>query len=776
MAISELLRTALEDHLAGRFAEAMARYRQVLEVAPNHIDALYLLGTALLQTGQPVPAVALITRAIELAGEGAGGLGAQHAPLYGNLGNAFQASGQIESAIESYRKGLALAPQLPELHSNLGNALQERGEFAASVECYRTALSFRPDYSECLFNLGNALASLKQFGMAIESYRKAVELRPAYAEALNNLGNALQAVGRAPEAIEALRAAAAADPRSLDIAINLASALAATGKLDVAIASYRRITADHPEAAGAHYNLGNALLAHGDDDAAAESYRRALAAKPDYAEAHYNLAKLQQRRGALQAAEDGFRAALAFRPAFGGVLFDLANLLVDQGRFTEASAQLLHLVDLEPNNPQAHCLLGMALRGEERFDEAVASYRRALELQPIFPAAHYNLGHALADCGQVTAAIAALEAAIAQQPDYPEAHRSLGNALQNAGRDADAAAQFAHALRLQPLITRPASTGAPAFAALLLIAPGRGNTPIDYLTRQTPYDSHILLFLTGHDYDIAYLRDRTDVVFNLVSDVDLGGELLPELGELLRRLGKPVVNHPDRIRPTDRASIARTLSDLPRAVMPPTLRYPRAALITRAGARDIGLEPPLLLRPAGTHGGEDLELITELDQIAPRVIGSAHPAFYVTGFVDYRSADGFFRKYRMIFVGDEILPYHLAIADAWKVHYYRTEMVRHAWMRQEEETFLRDPAAVFDAAHLDALRAIRAAVGLEFFGIDCGLDRDGRLVVFEVNASMLVHANDPEPEFAYKQAPVARIKRAFDAMLAAAAGRAYARA
>jgi tetratricopeptide (TPR) repeat protein len=772
MAISELLRTALDDHLAGRYAAAIVRYRQLLDEAPNHIDALHLLGTALLQTGQSAPAVTLITRALELAAQGAGGLGAQHAPLYGNLGNAFQASGELDSAIDSYRKGLALAPLLPELHSNLGNALQERGELAAAVECYRTALSLRPDYPECLFNLGNALASLRQFGPAIESYQKATRLRPAYAEALNNLGNALQAVGRAQEAVAALRGAAAANPQSLDIAVNLASALAAAGELEAAIARYRRILADHPDAASAHYNLGNALIARGDDGAAAESYRRALAANPAYAEAHYNLAKLQHRQGALQAAEDGFRAALAFRPDFGGVLFDLANLLVDQGRFTEASAQLSRLVELEPDNPQAHCLRGMALGGEERFDEAVASYRRALELQPVFPAAHYNLGHVLADCGQLAPAITAFEAAIAQQPNFPEALRSLGNVLQNAGRDAEAAASFAQSLHMQPLITRPASPGAAKFGALMLIAPGRGNTPIDYLTRQTPYDSHIMLFLSGYDYDLAYLRKRADVVFNLVSDVDLGGELLDEVGALLRSLGKPVINHPDRIRPTDRASIARILRDLPRAVMPPTLRYPRGALSTPAGGRDIALGFPLLLRPAGTHGGEDLELITEPDEIAPLVANSAHAAFYVTGFVDYRSADGFFRKYRLIFVGDQILPYHLAIADAWKVHYYRTEMVRHAWMRHEEETFLRDPAAVFDSVHFEALRAIRAAVDLEFFGIDCGLDRDGRLVVFEVNASMLVHANDPEPEFAYKQAPVARIKRAFDAMLAAAAGRA----
>ncbi len=81
---------------------------------------------------------------------------------------------------------------------------------------------------------------------------------------------------------------------------------------------------------------------------------------------------------------------------------------------------------------------------------------------------------------------------------------------------------------------------------------------------------------------------------------------------------------------------------------------------------------------------------------------------------------------------------------------------------------------MFDSRHFTALRAIQAAVDLDFFGIDCGIDRDGRLIVFEVNASMLVHANDPEPEFAYKQAPVARIKQAFDAMLESSAGLTYA--
>jgi hypothetical protein len=84
-------------------------------------------------------------------------------------------------------------------------------------------------------------------------------------------------------------------------------------------------------------------------------------------------------------------------------------------------------------------------------------------------------------------------------------------------------------------------------------------------------------------------------------------------------------------------------------------------------------------------------------------------------------------------------------------------------MQQEEQAFLSDPTTVFNAGHYQVLRAIQQRVGLEYFGIDCGLDRAGNLVVFEVNASMLVHARNED--FPYKAPFVLRIKQAFDAML-----------
>jgi len=108
-------------------------------------------------------------------------------------------------------------------------------------------------------------------------------------------------------------------------------------------------------------------------------------------------------------------------------------------------------------------------------------------------------------------------------------------------------------------------------------------------------------------------------------------------------------------------------------------------------------------------------------------------------------------------------PGHLAIADVWKVHHDSTDMADCPWMQREEEAFLNDPASVFGPSHDRLLREIRARIGLDYFGIDCGLDASGNLVVFEVNASMLVH--DQNREFPYKAPFVGRIKSAFDGML-----------
>ncbi len=97
------------------------------------------------------------------------------------------------------------------------------------------------------------------------------------------------------------------------------------------------------------------------------------------------------------------------------------------------------------------------------------------------------------------------------------------------------------------------------------------------------------------------------------------------------------------------------------------------------------------------------------------------------------------------------------------MHHATTDMIKHAWMQDEEHAFLEDPRAFFDERQYGVLRAIQKTVDLDYFGIDCGLDRAGDVVAFEVNASMLVHQNNER--FPYKIPFVRNIKETFDDML-----------
>jgi tetratricopeptide (TPR) repeat protein len=417
-------------------------------------------------------------------------------------------------------------------------------------------------------------------------------------------------------------------------------------------------------------------------------------------------------------------------------------------------------------DPQAHFLFGRAraARGDNR--AAIAALRRCLELDAGHAGAYSALGALLAKIGLGQLAIPFLEMAVALRPDDPATHTDLGNVLLAQGAPARALACFRSACALRPLVTWPAARQPARFSALLIQAPGAANTPPEFLFAHASYDCHFFAVMPGSEPDIGLLRRHGDIIVNLICDADQGGEALTATADIIERLGRPTINHPHRIHGTNRDAAAKLLADIPRCRVPRAMRTTRERLVaadTPAGLEQDGFALPLLLRVAGTHGGEAFEKIENRDDLAKFLRAHDGPDFYVTEYLDYASADGLFRKYRFVFTDQDILPYHLAIGHGWKVHHYTTAMDRHAWMQDEEKAFLADPGAVFSPAHHDALAAIRAAIGLEFFGIDCALDRDGDIVVFEVNASILIH--DDNADFPYKTPYCARIKDALDRMV-----------
>jgi hypothetical protein len=138
---------------------------------------------------------------------------------------------------------------------------------------------------------------------------------------------------------------------------------------------------------------------------------------------------------------------------------------------------------------------------------------------------------------------------------------------------------------------------------------------------------------------------------------------------------------------------------------------------------------------------------------------------YVSRFIDFRSSDNWFRKYRIIFVDRKPYPYHLAISPNWMVHYYTAEMESHPWKPKEEKEFLQNPDAVLGTAGMQAIRSIGARMDLDYAGIDFSIMPDGRILVFEANPTMLIHTEDLYGPLDHKNAYVFRIAAKFEELL-----------
>jgi tetratricopeptide (TPR) repeat protein len=516
-----------------------------------------------------------------------------------------------------------------------------------------------------------------------------------------------------------------------------------------------------------HYNAGRI-------DQAIEAYQCGLAAVASEppgdasvettSELHSNLGNACMVRGDLELAAENYKVALRASPHLTSCWCNLGNVHLKTGKPQDAVALYVHALTLNPGHWPSRTNLVHALMATRQYPIARLLLTELLEERPQDTKLHSQLGKVYFELNELESAIECFRQAVVLDPADADSIYWIGGIRQRLG-DIDAAqAAYAEAARIQPLIRRPAAKSPADFRVLALFAPFAGNLPTEYLFKDATYDTDTLALFSSSEFNAEALKQDVQVVVNLISDADQAGDLLPLVADLVGRLGRPTVNHPHKIERTTRDAIAGLLEGIPGSRVANILRQKADTDLAIATVQAALASPSaVLVRPVGTHGGDDFEKIEGPVELASLLAQRPDTDRYLIEYIDYRSADTYFRKYRFIFVDEQILPYHLAIAGDWKVHHDGTDMVDHRWMQQEEEAFLHDPGTVFNSDHYGVLREIQRRIGLDYFGIDCGLDRTGNLVVFEVNASMLVHAQNGQ--FPYKAPYVHRIKSAFDEML-----------
>ena len=328
----------------------------------------------------------------------------------------------------------------------------------------------------------------------------------------------------------------------------------------------------------------------------------------------------------------------------------------------------------------------------------------------------------------------------------------------------------AQALALRRHYRLPAR-GRTGIRLLALMGPGdlMTNAPLEFLLEGSDVSLEMLYLEPGQP--LPPVLPQHDLVFVALGESERNRALLEQLGRIVPSWPCPVLNLPERIARTSREGAGALLAGAPGVVMPMSARVARADLDRVARAElAIGqlLEDgdfPVIVRPIDSHAGHGLARLDEPAAIAGYLDAMAEGEFHLARFVDYRSRDGLFRKYRVVLIDGRPYAGHMAISAHWMVHYLNADMLECAANRAEEARFMARFDEDFACRHAAALRAIGERIGLDYLVIDCAETAGGELLVFEIDSGAVIHAMDPVDAFSYKQPQMRKVFDAFRALL-----------
>ncbi len=432
-----------------------------------------------------------------------------------------------------------------------------------------------------------------------------------------------------------------------------------------------------------------------------------------------------------------------------------------------------------PDDVKAHFYRARLLKELGRDDEARLAYGRVLELAPSWLGTTGDPGGFF---------LSALPEALRHHPGNVQGHLTLAGLLREKGKTEAARAQYAKVLELQAdcpgarqalALLPPPEGGPPGDTAagakprrgeprplpVLLLTTLDGNCPLYQMLGDGTF---LPLAIVTEFYDPDKLLPPHRLAVNCVGDADLCGPSLRAAQAILARSKAPVVNPPSLVLATSRAENAVRLRGIKGVVTADIVSLPKDLLAKPDGYAEVvqrGFSYPFLLRSPGYHLGRYFRMVSNERDLALAVASFPGKELNVLRYLDGRGKDGKTRKYRVMMIGGELYPAHLALSGDWKVHYFTADMDDHPENRAEDEAFLGDMRSAIGERAFQALEAIRDQLALDYAGVDFGLDGEGNLLLYEANACMTVAPPEPDPRWDYRRKPVARILEATRQML-----------
>lgn len=472
-----------------KLIEAIACYRRVLKLVPNHPQAHQQLGHALKQQGNLSEANLHYRQAID----------AQRASIQPKLNpdnyqaiaqiylkqaQSFEVQGEWQRAIAACQEALKFSPQLASAYKTWGDCLQKSGKITESMGYYAQALAIQPHFPEVCLNLGSLYFKQQQWQLAIDFYQQAIALDVQCVEAYRNLARVYKKLNQsqlmlncwfkaaqlAPNQVNAIEHCRLAEimreagdperaiacyqqalklqPNLADIYLKLGALLTEQNQLQGTIRLYRQGLKYFPGNSSLNFRLAQILEQQNNPDAIVY-YQQVIKTKPQDWQAYFNLANIFARQQQYDAAIDYYQKVLQLNPQYLATYPKLTESQLQQQQWSGIIRTCQQGLNLDSQQEQLYNYLGQALLQLEKYDVAIKVYGCCLKLNPEATENYHHLGTALIAEQRWSEAIKCYQQILKQEPDSLESHRKIGEAATQTGQWSLSAIAWSKVIKIQ---------------------------------------------------------------------------------------------------------------------------------------------------------------------------------------------------------------------------------------------------------------------------------------------------------------------------------------
>ncbi len=408
-----LLNLGMALHLAGQDGDALVELQNARRLLPDSVPAALFLGLTNLGLGRPADAVPPLQRAVALQPD--------NAEAQSALAEALLSLGHYPDAEKHLEKVSRLSPKDPATWFNLGRTYEELARSA-----FEDLLKRSPESAFALVLEAEQRLKSDRRDQAFHLYRRALERDPTFRGLHAALAGIYRGAGHGDwAAVEDERERSL--PRATCVRDTLECAFVA-GKYQDAVAAASR--AQTPKAIY--------WLARGYDALAAQAFARLAALPPSALSHEWTAETLRDQRRYVESAGE-WRQAIALVPDDPRLKIELALTLRLDHDFAEAQRVLEDVVRAQARAAEPNYLLGDVLLAQQQPERALPFLEKAVALEPKHIYAQGALGRAYALLGRAADAIPHLEQGLPGDEDGSVRYQ-LARAYQAAGRTQEAQA------------------------------------------------------------------------------------------------------------------------------------------------------------------------------------------------------------------------------------------------------------------------------------------------------------------------------------------------